>query len=306
MRQTFLQAAACVALLFAARAAHAQPTIETYWPHEDGRQWTYDQRSEQLWPTGELVDTHARLFFDGTTTAAGGIAAQFLNGSVASLPARARSSGDAPVEVADPFLRRLWLARPDLRPGILSTAAAQPCPHTGVAGWDALLLSGRFAYLQTASEAAAWRCDLESTQSWLWLTSNLSPGSTASLQLVPDLADDVYLDITVVGTGEFTVPAGTFQDCLHVAYVIDYGLSQCTDEFGYPVGTVRDKTTGYVRYAPGVGPIESYEEFAAFEQTGTCPGPTPGYPIARVRLAMNAPSVPALASSWGKLKAAYR
>jgi hypothetical protein len=304
MRQAYLLAASGL-LWLAPCAAVAQPApMASYWPHEDGRSWFYDQHFENL-AEGGTVDNVARLRFDGTTVAAGGIAAQVLTGSVASLPAaRTTSSPDVPAEVKSPLLRRLWRARPDLRAGILRTTAVEPCPTGAIDGWEALLLAGGFAWTQTASEVAAWRCNLASTRSWLWLISDLSPGSTATIPLVPDLADDVTLKLTVLGLEDATVPGGTFEDCLHVDYVLDYGVSECTSPTGEPLGSQRYETKGFVRYAPDVGPIESFEEFVVTNLTGSCPGATG--PVARATLKLNAPSVPAKPSSWGRIKSAYR
>jgi len=306
MRQAHALAATLLALLVSAPApASAQPApMAVYWPHEDGRTWFYDQHAE--WPLG-TVDNVALLRFEGTTVAPGGIAAQVLTGSVAPLPSASTTLAvEFPTAVRSPLLRRLWIARPDLRTGILraATAAAAPCPTDAIEGWEGILLSGGFAWVQTASEIGAWRCDVPNTQSWRWLISNLSPGSWSSLQLIPDIADDVSLRLVVLGLEDVTVPAGTFQDCLHVDYVVDYGTSQCVDQEGNPLGTMRHETRGFIRYAPGVGPIESFEEFMVVEATGSCPQPSG--PLGHVSLKLNAPSVPARASSWGRIKSAYR
>jgi hypothetical protein len=303
MRPAILLAVSSLALL-APRPASAQPApLSAYWPHEDGRTWFYDQHFENL-ALGTTVDSQARLWFDGTTVAPLGIAAQVLTGSVTTPPGAPATQAPAiPAEVNSPLLRHLWLARPDLRPRLLEPAGGEPCPRNAIEGWEPLLLTGGLAYAQTASEVAAWRCDRSNTRSWLWLTSELAPGSTASIPLVPDLADDVILRLTVLGLEDVTVPGGTFPDCLHVDYLVDYGESECTDASGSSLGTFRAETRGFVRYAPGVGPIESYEEFQYVSLTGSCP--LSGLPRSRASLRLNAPSVPAQASSWGRLKSVY-
>jgi hypothetical protein len=313
MRVLSFAALAAASLLLAASTATpdahaAPPALEAYWPHEDGRQWLYDQHYEELFLTGDIVDNVARMFFNGTTTAGGGVACQVLDAEVTGTPLRVRpeSEGGAPAVVAaHPFLRQLWLARPDLRAKIERAAVEQPCPANATPNWAPLLLHNG-AYRQTATEIGAWRCDVANLQSWLYLTSDLSPGAQAQLQLVPDLADDVFLYVRVDGLTTATVPAGTFNDCLHVEYLIDYGESECTDPLGNPTGTMLSETTGYVRFAPGIGPIESFEEFAMVSTTGTCGGPVDTGPVMRTSLKMNAPSVPALATSWGAVKSIYR
>ena len=73
-------------------------------------------------------------------------------------------------------------------------AGTNPCPSTPPQGAvGPVLLNGELTYRKTADEIAAWRCNLADTRAWLWLTSNLTIGNTFTLQLVPDLADDVIL-----------------------------------------------------------------------------------------------------------------
>jgi hypothetical protein len=270
-------------------------TLADYWPHEDGRTWLYEQHHEELFPPGVPTNDLARLWFEGTTVTPGGPVAQVLKSSVSGAPLGLRLDTQVPAEVTGPLLRRLWLARPDLRSAILKSATESPCPTEATPGWAPLLLSGGLAYVQTASEVAAWRCNVPNTKAWLWLTSDLDPGSTASLQLIPDLADDVFLHLQVFGLEDVTVPGGTFKDCLRVDYRIDYGGSPCTD------GTPAFETTGFVRYAPGVGPIECLEELAGSEIP--C---IDRQLFTRSTLKLYAPSVPAKASSWGRVKSAYR
>ena len=284
--------------------------LSAYWPNEDGRQWVYDQHFELLVSPFTVTDNQARLYFEGTTTAPVGIAAQMLKGAVSSTPARERPDAlevwGVPSAVTDPLLRRLWVARPDLRERIVQTSAEQPCSTQPVDGWEPILLTAGFAYVKRASDIGAWRCDLSNTQSWLWLTSSLGPGSTAQLQLVPDLADDVFLHLTVLGFEDVTVPAGTYLGALHVDYFVDYGVTQCTDSSGGSVGTSRYETNGFIRFAAGEGPIESFEEFQVVLLSGNpCPVDPGTGTIARSSLRLNSPSVPARAASWGGVKAAY-
>jgi hypothetical protein len=159
----------------------------------------------------------------------------------------------------------------------------------------------------TASEVAAWRCNLADTQSWLWLVSDLTIGHQFSLQLVPDLASDVFLHGTIAAIEPATVPAGTYANCVRVDYVIDYGTSACTDDAGNVLGTSRAETRGYVHYAPNVGPVDSFEQFFPYQEvTGTCGAGHVGQPSSLVTLRLNTPPVPARSTTWGKLKVAYR
>ncbi|MEO5617727.1 MAG: hypothetical protein ABIS67_08145, partial [Candidatus Eisenbacteria bacterium] len=213
------------------------------WPNDDGRAWRYDQRHQRFGVDPLLVDNQVRLLFEGPTVAPDGINAQYLrhellSGSVAP----ALLAGD----IADPFLRNLWSARPDLRVKIRASLDGTPCPAFAPAGAYAVLLNGEFAFLKTATEVAAWRCNLANTRSWRWLISNLTIGSTFALQLIPDLSSDVFLHGTVAAVESATGPAGTFPGCVRVDYLIDYGASNCTDSNGNVTGTSRGETRGYV------------------------------------------------------------
>lgn len=311
MRQTLVLVTFCALVLFP-RTAFAQPgSLASYWPHEDGREWLYDQLHEELHPPGPVVDNLARLYFDGTTVAPVGITAQVLSGEIISASALPSRNVGVPAEVGDPLLQTLWIARPDLRPHILKAASQLPCPTNAPAGWYPKFLTGGLAYVQISSEVAAWRCNRANTRAWLWLTSELTPGSTATLPLVPDLADDVLLHLTVGELEVVTVPAGTYPDCLRVDYRIDYGQSKCTSDTGEPGGSFRAETAGFVHYAPGIGPLQSLEEFKFSEIVGTCPGVPDstfvGVPLNRSTLRLrSAPAVPAQFSTWGRLKSAYR
>jgi hypothetical protein len=207
------------------------------------------------------------------------------------------------VTILDPLMRAVWIARPDLRARIEQAADEWPCPDTHPSGGYALLLGGEFAWLRTATDVSAWRCNLANTRSWQWLSSDLAIGSTFTLQLVPDLATDVFLHGTVAAIEPSSVPAGTFQDCVRVDYVIDYGLSECRDQSGNPIGTFRSETRGFVRFAPDVGPVESSEQFIPNAE-GNC-GPI-GQPVSLVTMKLSSLPTPVRKTSWGKLKLVYR
>ena len=138
-------------------------------------------------------------------------------------------------------------------------------------------------------------------------SADLTPGNEFTLQLVPDLADDVFLHGTVAGVEAATVPAGTFSNSVRVDYVIDYGLAACTDEFGNPIGTSRAETRGYLHYAPDVGPVKSYEEFIpVVERTGNCGTGPVGERASLASMALESSITPARRSTWGQIKTAYR
>lgn len=305
MRTAFAGLFCLAAGLSLAPAALSQPTMDALWPSQDGLSWNYDQHYESFGADPQVVDNQIRIFFDGVTVAPTGIQAQYLRHLVISGAAPATSLGAMP---PDPFLRRLWVARPDLRDKILQTMNDGPCPAFAPAGSYSVLLSGEFAYLKTADEIAAWRCNLANTRSWQWLVSDLTIGNTFTLQLIPDLASDVFLRGTIAAIEPATVPAGTFNDCVRVDYVIDYGTSECVDMNGTVLGTNRAETRGYMHYAPLVGPVQSFEEFIPYaEATGTCVAPGDiGRASSRTSLRLTSATTPVRHTTWGGIKAAYR
>jgi hypothetical protein len=117
----------------------------------------------------------------------------------------------------------------------------------------------------------------------------------------------VYLHGTIAAIEPATVAAGTFTDCVRVDYVIDYGMSQCTDNDGNITGTFRSETRGHVHYAPGVGPVDSKEDFIPnAELTGACGPEGVGEVSTRVTMSLDALPTAVRRSSWGQLKLVYR
>lgn len=297
-------------------ASHAQPEpMSAYWPNLDGLAWVFDQHYEDfLLP--EIIDNIVTYRFDGTTTAPIGIDAQFWEATVSGDVGTAGTSEGAaehpalrvPPSISDPLLRNLWIARPDLRERILARVAGEhPCPENAVPGQISILLFGSAAWVKDEVEIAAWRCNADNLRSWVWMTSDLSIGSTYVLQLLPDLTSDVFLYGTVAGFEEVTVLGGTYGDCLRMEYRIDYGEGTCTDESGTPTGTVVFETVGFNHYAPGVGPVDSFEQFKLVSISNGCFVPVePGDVLSEVSLDLVAsPPVPTLETSWGRLKSSF-
>ena len=280
--------------------------MDALWPNTDGRSWTYLQHYEELDSIApRIVDNRTRIFFDGTVVAPNEIPAQYLHQDLVGGPASASALVAA---LPDPFLRRLWVARPYLRKKILKVIELATCPESHPPNAFAVLLNGEFAYRKTTDEIAAWRCNLADTRSWLWLVSDLSIGNTFTLQLVPDLANNVFLHGMIAAIEPVTVPAGTFDNGVRVGYVIDYGTIECRDGNGTLTGTFRSETQGHVHYVPDVGPVESYEEFIKFaELNGECgAGSQVGQPSTRVSMRLESLPTPTRPTTWGRLKALYR
>ena len=286
-------------------AVSGSPAFGDYWPNEDGRSWTFDQRTEVLFGTPSTTDRSVRLILDGTAVAPNGIDVQVLRGQQLSGPPVADSRA---ARITDPFLRAVHAARPDLRAAIEAQTSRLPCPDQAAPGVDGLMLSAELAYRKDATEIAAWRCSFADTRSWIWLEADLSPGHMFTLQLIPDIASDIFLHGTVSGFENVVVPAGVFPSALRVDYRIDYGLGECTDESGNILGTSRSETRGHVHYVAGVGPVSSLEEFIQFaEATGTCaPNEQIGQPSSRVTKRLASLPVAVRRSTWGALKSGYR
>jgi hypothetical protein len=276
----------------------AAPQLGIYrriWPHEDGRSWTYSYLS-RIWPgspaifyptPGEVptltLDQAASLLmnepggsdpstsngtyglrFNGQVTTPPGVTAQYLEASLVET-----AGGTAAPAVVQPgrgFLKLLRQARPDLvaklaarglAPAILSDASFLSPPT---------LLNG-YAWEQNRDWIGAYGY-LNLQVSWIYLTSGIKPGSEFSLQLVPDLADDVFLHARVMGWRTVETEAGVFHRALDVLYLVDFGLTAATDLDGDLLGYFRSYLAGTIDYAPGVGPVYSYERFWTLSASG--------------------------------------
>lgn len=295
----------------------AQASMSELWPNDDGRSWQYEQVYHD-WYLGEGVENQVRLYFDGTEVVPGGIEVQSLKievipGSLgAATPGAAKlAAPDEASSMDDPFLRNLWRARPDLRAAITEKLKGESAdPGRTPAGYYQILLH-EAAYRESSDDIAGYRRDLESTKSWLWLVEELTIGTTFEIQLIPDIADDVWLYGTLAAWEDVQVPAGLFPGCLRVDYRIDYGVGICTDETGQELGGFTSETRGFIHYGPGVGPVDQNEEFIPFMEIlwGECPG-WEGYVGVAVssgtlRLAAVQPT-PIRQTTWGHLRATFR
>jgi hypothetical protein len=282
--------------------------MDTLWPNDDGRSWTYEQTySDAI--TGQVIQNTVRLLLDGRDVVPGGIAVQNLrlDGPGGATKQLGQTDG-MPAELS-PFLATLWRSRPDLRVALDRHNERTVGQEQLTDGFHQLLI-GEAAYSKTEHEISAYRRDVEATRSWLWLVSDLTIGNTFALQLVPDLADDVWLYGTITMWEAVTVPAGVFPECLRVDYRIDYGEAVCLDEYGQGLGGYRSETRGWIDYAPDVGPVSHYEEWIPFADFlwGNCPWQ--GYlgvafTFGSLRLSSEQPTAVGQ-TSWGQIKGQFR
>jgi len=293
----------------AATAATASPPdilldLEQLWPHQDGDYWEY-QQSYQLaaWmETGpDTSTTTVGLHFNGTISAVGKPDLQNL---VEEVPVAA-APAPGPQGTSGSLLRTLWTVRPDLRPALAAGTSLNAGPAAAQQDWwESILLHGG-AFELTTDEIATWRTSLAMGKSWLFLASSLTQvGDSFQLQLIPDLAPDVYLTGTLAGFESVTVPAGTYT-CLRMDYLVDYGHAVCTSSTGPDsLGSFRAETAGSVFYAPGIGPVRSEEELTYHEVVGSC-GVVPDEVAVHVVLELTSSTVPAKPTTWGRIKSRY-
>jgi len=264
------------------------PTLENLWPNADSASWDYALH-ERIWgdyetnlivyPTPEEVppaptlDTVAALLeadtpattlseddgifslrFDGEITTGSGVTAQNLVEVVGWPRQGIAARGDA----GDALLRRLLARRPDLRARAtqlgLREAAGEPTPRDLI---EPLFLHG-YAWERTAAYIGTYG-DLDQLLAWKFLESDLAIGHEFSHQLVPELADDIWLHARILSVGRVETPAGRFRKAVTCLYYLDYGVAGVTDEDPESDAWARTLDVGTVTYAPNVGPVHSYE-----------------------------------------------
>lgn len=271
----------------------AKPSaMSRLWPNEDGRTFDYAVTDRaltggapKLFPTPAAVpevtmsqvaallgvppaiepgtgsDYAFRLRFEGDMTTQSGVRTQNLVESLPLVMAPLRG-GEAE------FLARLARARPDLRARIaryapLATTLAVPAYPNFIHG---------YGFLKGPQWIGSYG-DVDTVLAWKFLESNVSVGHTFQQQLVPSLADDVFLKARVARTLSYAVPGrGTVRNCLEVHYLIDYGIMEWADQSGTITGYTRWIDYGRVIYAPDVGPVLDEERRGAFAGTPPSPG----------------------------------
>jgi len=258
------------------------PTLANLWPHADGADWLYDftylvveapAPAETAPPlpslqalhdalgeplTGDVLEQDQglyRLRFDGEVTTESGVVAQNLVGTTyhaAAPPFTGRGqAGDRRL------LELIASVRPDLRSRILERIGGTSAKQGDALG-SSLYSLGSCAFAFEDSGCYAYG-DLSTDHSWIFLEGDLTVGSGFELQLVPELADDIWLRGRIWAVGDRTVGGESWSNVLECLSVIDLGVQVATDEQGDPVGEVRSYIFYTTLYAPGFGPIMSVE-----------------------------------------------
>jgi len=278
-------------------------TLANVWPHADGNAWTYaGTYTEATLPDGigwqegnplplpSMEDLHAalqqapgdsvtgetdftyRLAFAGNITTESGATGQHLTSTV-FLPAPGKAGAvEARTGDGDPLLQLVARARPDLREAIRD--------RYGLADKDLLgsprpLFLGGYAFAYEDSGYYSYG-DLDLLHSWTYLQDGVEPGTAFSQQLIPAIANDVWLYGRVWSVGDVTVGGRTFPGAVECMYVVDLGEQMVTDETGASLGTFHGWMSGTIVYAPEVGPVAARERSALGPSLTVQGPPQPG------------------------------
>lgn len=312
-RRAMILTAVCALLTVVASPLQAQPVLSELWPNDDGTKWTFDFAGWDLpFPQGPLSesistadtwDGEATLTLAGTTETAGGTAQNLVGWHTAAVPAK-------PGLPLAALHRNLWRARPDLHRAI--EARASNGPKVNATDWIPLLLHEGF-FMELADRIEMWQ-ETWDHSTWTYLTDALGNGQMFTQQLVPELADDVFLHGTVESNSAMvTTPAGTFPNAVKIACEIDYGESDLLDEQMSSIGTYRARTLGWVHYVPDIGPVDMQEEFIPYSEVDCGITPCPqeildlvGEPFLHTTMQLTAGPVAVETRSWVEIKRLYR
>ena len=280
------------------------------WPNDDGRYWVYEYHGSQwsdslnatIYPNrgdvpaapsldeavallqqpleGTPLSTSEgtyRLQFHGMTTTGSGAVGQNLQSWLDEVPLAATSAGN---RTASPgrdaaesgFLVQLRRARPDLAEKALGPSIRAglmvPLPPT-------FLFGGAF---EKSDAYTGLYGDLDLDLAWKYLDADLDIGHEFILQLVPSLANDVYLQARVHAKRFIDSQMGAPYHALEVIYMIDFGILEILDLGGSHIGFSRAFSVGNVVYIADVGPVWSEERNLYFV------GATPTGPIESLTL----------------------
>lgn len=259
------------------------PTMANIWPHDDGTAWTFDIEYREVLPPADpdkageipsmeelhaaLQDTLAgevlgegdglfRFAFDGMVTTESEATGQNVVETIyVEMPGRPVNSGNGNNSGMDPVLAMIARARPDLRSKILARYGLDEKALDEL--FPPMFLGGyAFAYEDTGYFGYG---DLDQEHSWVYLEGDLSVGSEFSLQLVPSLADDIWLYGQVWSIADQTVGGRTFENVVEYMYLIEMGETEIADDNGNALGSAFPYNYGYTFYAPEVGPISGVE-----------------------------------------------
>jgi len=151
-------------------------------------------------------------------------------------------------------MNRVGWVRPDLRGRIAAAGVSTRRLDT----FPVLLHGG--AWQKTLQYIGTFG-DLNLDLAWKFLDANTKQNATFRMQLLPTLTSDVFLSAWVVPKRLQSKDAPN--KAVEVVYVIDYGVTQATDQTGAVIGFFRGIGYGSVTYVPAVGPVSMLERAIA-------------------------------------------
>ncbi len=206
------------------------------------------------------------LAFAGDTTSMSGATGQNLRESL-DLPGRqvANATGGSSIS---PLIARLYTARPDLRNVIEDRFSLDPIrnPESGGIEYATLFMACLAPECPLLIHGYVWEKtkewigtygNVDTLLAWKFLDEDLSAGHRFTHQLLPSLADNVFLHCKVRGRAKVITDYQAFQNGLDCLYIIDYGSWMPSGQGGEEAGCCR------VIYVPEVGPVFSYERMLA-------------------------------------------
>ena len=125
--------------------------------------------------------------------------------------------------------------------------------------------------------------DLNTERRWVYLGDSLAVGTEFTLQIVPDLADDIWLYGRIWSIGDRSVNGVTWHNVVECMYAFDFGVQEAVDEDGNIVDYFHSYIYGTTLFVPEVGPI-ACDERHMLAPDGVLQDAPPSYDIV-VRLA---------------------
>jgi len=250
-------------------------TIDELWPNDNGRWWEYDLHiAESDTDLGDLKDPDIplpsvqqmsrlvvdlahdgsptsedyllRTSFAGTRTTMSGATGQALVEEFEDV-----GSKKTDARTADPILDLIWSMRPDLRsrlpePDKVGSGDRGPAGLTG------------YCWTKTETYIGGYG-DLNADLSWLYLKAPLRASATFTMQLVPDIADNIWLHGLIERQLTWTQGETAYPRAVEVFLLIDLGAQIATDDQGNTMQLDRSWVCSRTVYAPGVGPVYTHE-----------------------------------------------
>ncbi len=262
------------------------PTMDNLWPNDDGNSWTFDW-TRRRWETdrwtlyenpgdvpavpsfeyiegllgdestGTDADTISGIFrleFDGTCVGDSGATGQCLVETI-------YDEWDDDITIVSfesVFFDRLRMARPDLEGAISSLAGRSKTPADIAAIRVArapLILHG--GVWEKTEDYIGTYGDVNTLLAWKFLESDISTGHEFTFQFIPSLASDIFIHCKVLGRGTVETGYGKYENAVGCLYIIDHGMG--TMELVEGTRYFRVYNYGTITYAPGIGPVLSYE-----------------------------------------------